>query len=154
MNMATHSSKLVIFGMLLAFSAVHYAHPQEQPQRPPKLIIDTDVAEGKEEEANVEQPKEYNPLLASQNLKVGNYYFKKRNYDAAIQRYLDAIGFQPNLSDAYTALARAYEKNGNLSKAIRVFKEFVQKNPDSPKVAEFQTQAEKLEKKQSQPSKD
>jgi pentatricopeptide repeat protein len=154
MNKAMCFPKLVVLGLLLACSTAQYTHSQEQSRRPPKLIIDTDVAEGKEEEAKAEQPKEYNPLLASQNFKVGNYYYKKKNYDAAIQRYLDAIGFQPNLSDAYTALARAYEKNGNLSKAIQVFKEFVQKNPDSPRVAEFQMQAEKLEKKQSSPSKD
>lgn len=136
--------------MLLACSLILNAFPQEQPRRRPELIVDTDVAEGKEEE-KVEQPKEYNPQLASQNLKVGNYYFKKKNYDAAIQRYIEAIGFQPNLSEAYSALARAYEKNGSLSKAIQAFKAFIQNNPDSPKVAEFQAQAEKLQKKQSPP---
>jgi pentatricopeptide repeat protein len=153
MNKATYLSKLVLFGVLLACSTLQDSHSQEQPRRTPRLIIDTDVAEGKEEESKAEQPKEYNPALASQNLKVGDYYFRKKNYDAAIERYLEAIGFQPSLSDAYTALARAYEKNGNLSKAIQVFKEFVQKNPDSPKVVEFQSQAEKLEKKQPLPSK-
>jgi len=153
MNKMMGSVKLLIFGMLLVCSTTHVMVSQEQPQRRPELIIDTDIAEGKEEETEVEEPKEYNPLLASQNLKVGNYYFKKKNYDAAIQRYLEAIGFQPNLSDAYTALARAYEKNGSLSKAIQVFREFIQKNPDSPKVAEFQAQAEKLERKQPSPPK-
>jgi len=153
MNKMTGFSKFIVLGMLAAFSATLSINTQAQSRRRPELIRDTDIAEGKEEETNVEELKEYDPLLAAQNLKVGNYYFKKKNYDAAIQRYLDAIASQPDLIDAYAALARAYEKNGSPSKAIQVFKEFIQKNPDSPKVADFKTEAEKLEKKQSPPPK-
>jgi len=154
MNKMTGFSRFIVLGLLAACSTTLSINTQAQSRRRPELIRDTDIAEGKEEETNVEELKEYDPILASQNLKVGNYYFKKKNYDAAIQRYLDAIASQPDLIDAYAALARAYEKNGNLSKAIQAFKEFIQKNPDSPKVADFKSEAEKLEKKQSPPSKD
>jgi len=154
MNKMTGFSRFIVLGLLAACSTTLSINTQAQSRRRPELIRDTDIAEGKEEETNVEELKEYDPILASQNLKVGNYYFKKKNYDAAIQRYLDAIASQPDLIDAYAALARAYEKNGNLSKAIQAFKVFIQKNPDSPKVADFKSEAEKLEKKQSPPSKD
>jgi len=148
-------SKFALLSMLLAISTTVAVYTQTKSERKPALIRDTDIADQKDEdETKAEEPKEYNPRLASQNLKVGNYYYKQKNYDAAIQRYLEAIGFQPSLADAYTALARAYEKNGRLSKAIQAYKEFVQKNPESPKVAEFQEQAEKLEKMQAPPLKD
>jgi pentatricopeptide repeat protein len=148
----TTFSRFVIIAALFVVSTTSAGFFQVRSQRRPELIRDTEKSEETEEETEVEKPKEYNPLLASQNLKVGNYYFKKKNYDAAIQRYLDAIGFQPGLSDAYEALARAYERNGSLSKAIEVFKEFIRKNPESPKVAEFQAQADKLQKKQPAPA--
>jgi pentatricopeptide repeat protein len=141
--------RLILFGGLFVFPTAVAGYSQVHPQRRPELIRDTDAAEGKaeEEEPEVEKPKELDPLRASQNLKIGNYYFKRKNYDAAIQRYQDAIGYQPDLTDAYEALARAYERNGNLSKAIDVFKEFIRKHPDSPKVTEFQARADKLAKR-------
>ena len=118
---------------------------QSRPPRKPELIIDTETADNPES-ADDTKPKEYNPLLASQNVNIGNFYFKRKNYGAAIQRYLAAMEYQPNSTDACEGLARAYEKNGDIPKAVSTYKNFVEKNPDSPKVAEFRTKAEKLEK--------
>jgi tetratricopeptide (TPR) repeat protein len=148
MKKALKLPRIALLGILFAISAFVPGYAQTQSQRRPALIRDTDVADQKEvEETKAEEPKEYNPELASQNLKVGNFYYKQKNYDAAIQRYLEAIGFQPGLADAYEALAQAYERNGSLSKAIQALREFIQKNPESPKVPEFREQAERLEKK-------
>jgi tetratricopeptide (TPR) repeat protein len=118
---------------------------QSHNSRRPQIIRDTDTAEGKES-TDTEKPKEPNPLLAEQNVNIGNFYFKKKNYIAAIQRYLEAIEYQPNLTRAYEALVRAYEKNGEPDKAINACKDFIQKNPDSPKSAEFRSRMAKLEK--------
>jgi tetratricopeptide (TPR) repeat protein len=120
---------------------------QSPPQsRKPALIRDTDKAEGKDE-ADANQPKEFNPLLSEKNLKIGDFYFKRKNYIAAIQRYKDAVDYQPNHTEAYQALGRAYEKNGDPTKAADVYRDFIQKNPDSPKIAEFRSKIAKLEKK-------
>jgi tetratricopeptide (TPR) repeat protein len=116
-----------------------------EPQQRPALIRDTDTAEGKEE-AEAEKPKEYNPLLATQNLNVGNFYYKKKNYQAAIQRYLEAIAYQPGFVAAYEALVRTYDKEGTPSKTIQVLKDFISKNPDSPKARDFRARLAKLEK--------
>jgi tetratricopeptide (TPR) repeat protein len=110
------------------------------------LIRDTATAEGKdEEEAAKEKP--YDPLMAEKSAKIGDFYFKKKNYAAAIQRYLEAISYQPNLIRAYEGLARAYEKNGKTDKAAEVYRDFLRKYPDSKKYAEFSARLEKLEKK-------
>lgn len=112
----------------------------------PRLIRDTDVAEGKEE---TETPavKEPNPALAEQNITVGNYYLKRQNYAAAIQRFLEAIEYKKDSIKAYEGLVRAYEKNGDILKAIGACKGFLEKNPDSPKASEFRNKLAKLEKK-------
>jgi tetratricopeptide (TPR) repeat protein len=112
---------------------------------PPALIRDTDKAEGKDE-ADATKPKDYNPLEAERNVRIGDFYVKRKNYTAAIQRYRDAVDYQPNLIKAYDALGRAYEKTGAIDKAKEVYREFIQKNPDSAKVPEFHVRLAKLEK--------
>jgi tetratricopeptide (TPR) repeat protein len=119
---------------------------QATSRKPPALIRDTDTAEGKES-ADVPAIKERNPALSEKNLNIGNTYFKMKNYVAAIRRYLDAIEYQPDSIRACDALARAYEKNGQPDKAIAAYKEFVEKNPNSPKAPEFRIRLAKLEKK-------
>jgi tetratricopeptide (TPR) repeat protein len=113
--------------------------------RRPELIRDTDTAEEKDA-ADTAVAKEPNPLLSEQNLNIGNFYYKKKNYTAAIRRYLEAIDYQPNSVRAYDALARAYEKNDQAEKAIAAYKEFIKKNPDSPKLPDVRMKLAKLEK--------
>ena len=133
--------------VFLLLSLTLPAFSQSHNSRRPELIRDTDEAEGKESAGDAATPKEKNPMLAEQNVNIGDFYLKKKNYDAAIQRYLEAIEYQPSLIRAYEALARAYERKGEPAKAINAYKDFIQKNPDSPKIAEFRTRLAKLEKK-------
>ena len=119
---------------------------QSASRTPPPLIRDTDTAEGKEI-TDASTPKEPDPILSEQNLKIGNFYYKQKNYAAAISRYLEAIAYQPDSIHAYDALTRAYEKNDQPDKAIAAYKQFIEKNPNSPKTAEFFKRLEKLEKK-------
>ena len=78
------------------------AGAQARPSRP-ALIRDTDTAEGKNE-AEAAKEKPFNPLEAERHFRVGEFYAKRKNYAAAIQRYLDAIQYQPNLVKAHLAL--------------------------------------------------
>ena len=111
----------------------------------PALIRDTEKAEGKEESEETKE-KPFNPHEAEKSLKIGDFYFKKKNYEAAIQRYLEAIQYQPTLVAGYEALGRAYERNGEGEKAATVYKDFIQKNPSSPRVTDFQSKIQRLTK--------
>jgi tetratricopeptide (TPR) repeat protein len=117
----------------------------QNARKPPVLIKDTDIAEGIEHEEEAE-PKELNPLLAKENLEIGDFYYKRKNYRAAIHRYLEALEYQPDLIKAFEALARAYEKNDEIDKAIDTYKDFLEKYPDSPKVSDFRSKLANLEK--------
>jgi len=128
---------------------------QTRPQKPPALIRDTGVAEGKTN-PEVAKEKEYNPLKAEQNLKIGDFYFKQGNYIAAIGRYQDAIEYQPNLVAAHDALGRAYEKKADKDKtpeerkadrdkALAVYKNFLKSYPTSPIAAEFRARCDRLQ---------
>lgn len=130
---------------LFLTALAHIGNSQQTPPRkPPALIRDTGVAEGKAEAETVIK-KEYNPLLAEKNLKIADQYMKKRNYDAAISRYQDAIEFQPSLVAAYEGLGRAYEKKGDKVKAVAVYRDFLTKYPDSPEASKFKSRSAKFE---------
>ncbi len=115
----------------------------------PVIIRDTDISEGVVDEEQPE-PKERNPDLAKENIEIGDFYFKKKNYDAAISRYLTAIEYQADSVRAYDSLAKAYEKGGKLPEAMRAIKKFLEINPDSPECDDFRKKLEKLEKNPSQ----
>jgi tetratricopeptide (TPR) repeat protein len=140
------SQSLLISLTLLLFFAVHPSMAQPQRSQKPSLVRDTAVAEGIDETQEV-KAKEPNPALAAENLKVGDFYYKKKNYPAAIQRYLDAIEYQQDSIPAHEALARAYEKNGDISKAIQILKIIIEKNPESSKSPEIRSRIVQLEKK-------
>ncbi len=143
--MMTNLIRPAIWMLMGVLAGPAVAVPQARPQRP-ALIRDTDTAEGKdEEEAAKEKP--FNPLEAEKSLKIGDFYFKSKNYDAAILRYMEALEYQPNRFDAWEALARAYEKKGSREKAIRVYRDFLEKHPDSSRAKEFREKLARLEKK-------
>jgi tetratricopeptide (TPR) repeat protein len=106
----------------------------------PVLIRDTDKAEGKEE-PEVDKPKDYNPLLAAKSLKIGDFYYKRKNYEGAIERYLEALDYQPNLVVARENLERA------CTKAVQDYQEYIRKHPEAPDLSEKRERAAKLEKK-------
>jgi len=126
---------------------------QDPPRKPPKLIRDTGVAEGKTD-AETAKKKEFNPMLAEENLQIGNFYYKRGNYPAALERYRDAVEYQPNLIAARDAMGRAverlgrdHEKKRETDKALALYKEFLALFPDAPKSAEFKSKIASLEKK-------
>ena len=129
---------------LLLFSSLS-AVAGAQSSQEPRLIRDTDIAEG-EEKTETPTVKEPNPKLAERDITIGNFYMKKKNYPAAIQRYLEAIEYKKDSNQAYDGLIRAYEKNGEIRNAISACKGFLEKNPDSPKASEFRDKLAKLEK--------
>ena len=135
---------LLLFGFFLL--PIQPVAAQSASRKPPALIRDTDTAEGKES-ADVSTSKELDPILSEQNLNIGNFYFKKKNYAAAIRRYLEAIEYQPDSIRAYDALTRAYEKDNQPDKAIAAYKQFIEKYPNSPKCLEFSARLTKLENK-------
>lgn len=138
------SAVVRIAGFLL-ISAVIPAQDVPQTTRKPVLIIDTDIAEGKESEP--EPPKTLDPAQSKKNLDIGNTYFRQRNYSAAISRYIEAIEWYEDSIPAHEALARAYEKSGEIAKAIQTLETVIEKNPDSPKNKGLQSKIINLRKK-------
>jgi len=95
------------------------AEPAGQEQLPP-------------EEDESLKPKEYafNPLQAQHDLQIGNYYFKKGNYKAAMSRFREATRWNPGYAEAYLRLGESEEKLHDKPAARQAYAKYLELSPD------------------------
>ncbi len=125
------------FLLLLLFYGTLAAQEQERHQKP--VLIRADVTK-----EPVEEVVQHDPLKAQRSLEVGDFYFKRRNFKAARDRYREAIRYNNKLALAYSKLVRTLEKMKEFSQAIEVCSEFIENNPDSGKLSDFEKKAAHL----------
>jgi len=73
------------------------------------------------------QPK-WDPVRAEKDIEVGNYYMKRHNFDAAIDRFQDAIEAHPNYALPFKLLGEAQEKKGLRAEAIKSYTRYLEIN--------------------------
>ncbi len=96
---------------------------------------------------DVQEFHAYDPHKAAKSLEIGDFYFKRKNYKAAIERYHEALGYKPD--DAVTTfhLARAFEESGNYMEARKNYQGYLKILPHGPNANEAQHAIEKLQQK-------
>ena len=82
-------------------------------------------------------PATPDPAKADEEIKVGDFYFKRDNYRAAIGRYREALWHRPDSPLIYEKLIRAYEKNKEEVNARKLMQEYVEKFPSGKKTVEY-----------------
>ncbi len=95
--------------------------------------------------AQAEEEIEFNPLKAEKNLEVGQYYLKKGNYDAAIDRLKDALKYKSNFAAPHRLLGEAYEKKNRPEDAVKHLKRYLEILPSAEDAKKVQKRIEKLE---------
>ncbi len=97
------------------------------------------------EEDNSFKPRTYdfNPLKASQSITAGNFYFDKKNYSAAKNRYVDATLYDPGNGEAFQKLGEAQEKLHNFKAALEAYKKFFDMEPTSKEIPVIKKRMEK-----------
>ncbi len=68
----------------------------------------------------------FDPLRAAKAFEVGEFYMRRKNYDAAINRFEEAVYFKPNFARAYLRLGEAYEKALRPVDALRAYRKYVE----------------------------
>jgi tetratricopeptide (TPR) repeat protein len=108
---------LVLAGALCAQEPKKPPEPKEQ--QPP------------EEDESI-APKEYsfNPLEAAHDLQIGNYYFKKGNYKAALGRFREATLWNPTNAEAFLRLGNSEEKLRDKPAALQAYAKYLELAPD------------------------
>src|SRR5260370_20306645 len=86
----------------------------------------------------------WDPHKAAKDVEVGDFYFKRKNYHAALERYKEALVYKPNDALANFRLAECLEKTGNPSEAVTPYSEYLKILPHGPLSADAQNALEPL----------
>jgi tetratricopeptide (TPR) repeat protein len=83
-------------------------------------------------DSGVDEFTPWNPMKAMKDIEVGDYYYKKENYHAAISRYREALEFKPHDAEASVKLAEALNKTGDTAGAIENYEAYLKILPHGP----------------------
>jgi len=100
-----------------------------------------------------DQPK-WDPLRAENDIEVGQHYMHKGDYDAAIDRFQDAIEAKPGYAIPFRYLGEAQEKKGLKKQAIKSYQRYLDLYPRAEDAAKIKKKLEKLYKETEKEKKD
>jgi tetratricopeptide (TPR) repeat protein len=89
----------------------------------------------------------WDPHKAAKDVEVGDFYFKRKNYRAAIARYQDALLWKDNDAESNFRLGQAFEKIDDSAQAAVHYQAYLKILPHGPYAAEAQKALEKLKQK-------
>ena len=90
------------------------------------------VVDAEDAASDVQELRAWDPHKAAKDVEVGDFYFKRKNYRAALERYKEALVYKPNDALANFRLAECFEKTGNPSDAIAHYQEYLKILPHGP----------------------
>jgi Flp pilus assembly protein TadD len=79
---------------------------------------------------------EWNPMRAMKDVEVGDYYYRRENYKAALSRYREALQFKPHDAVATFKLAQTLEKTKEFEQARAQYEEYLAILKDGPNAPE------------------
>jgi tetratricopeptide (TPR) repeat protein len=109
--------------------------PQESSSKPASPPNDDmkpkSSAKQKKDTATKNAPDQpaWDPLRAEKDLEVGQYYMRKGDVDAAIDRFQDATNAKPGYAIPFRFLAEAQEKKGLKKQAIKSYQRYLDLYP-------------------------
>ncbi len=110
-----------------------------KPKPPAKQKKDTATRNAPDQPA-------WDPLRAEKDLEVGQYYMKKGDLDAAIDRFQDAIVAKPGYAVPFKYLGEAQEKKGLRKQAIKSYQRYLDLYPHAEDGDKVRKRIEKLHK--------
>ena len=113
----------------------------DQKEHPSSGVAVSDMEDAA---SDVQEMHPWDPHRAAKDIEVGDFYFKKKNYRAALDRYKDALIYKPNDAVAQYRLAECLDKTGNGSEAVTHYQEYLKILPHGPFAVEAQKALERL----------
>lgn len=86
----------------------------------------------------------YNPYRADNDIQVGEYYLKLKDYKGALARFQDALEYKPNDAMANLRMAECYEKMNDPGQAAVHYREYLRILPNGPESKKAHKALEKL----------
>ena len=114
------------------------APPRSEPTPAPRgpedsSSRDSDVVPAPEEpDDSVTEFRPWDPHRAQKDVEIGDFYFKRENYRAALSRYCEALTYKPKDALATFRVAEALDKSGDLAGARTYYQEYLKILPRGP----------------------
>ena len=102
------------------------------------------VVDAEDSASDVQEMRPWDPHKAAKDVEVGDFYFKRKNYHAALERYKEALIYKPNDAVANFRLAECLEKTGNPSEALVHYQEYLKILPHGPLAPDAERALERL----------
>src|SRR4029077_13351920 len=96
------------------------------------------ISDAQEAPSDVQELHPWDPHKAAKDVEVGDYYFKRKNYKAAVERYKHALIYKQNDAIATFRLAESLDKTGNSGEAITYYQNYLKILPHGPYAADAQ----------------
>ena len=93
---------------------------------------------------NAEDQPMWDPLRAEKDLEVGQYYMRKGDLDAAMDRFEDAILAKPGYAIPFRHLGEAQEKKGLKRDALKSYTRYLELLPHAEDRSRIEKRIEKL----------
>jgi tetratricopeptide (TPR) repeat protein len=108
------------------------------------------VADMEEEDSldttGIQEVKPWNPMKSMKDVEVGDFYFKRKNYRAALERYKEALYYKDNDALASLRLAECQEKLGDKSESRKYYEQYLKILPEGEFAKEAHAGLERLDK--------
>jgi tetratricopeptide (TPR) repeat protein len=93
---------------------------------------------------DIQEMHPWNPYRAMKDDEVGDFYFRRKNYRAALARYQDALLWKEKDAVANFRMAQCYEKLDEPEDALTHYREYLKILPEGPLAKEAQKALQKL----------
>jgi tetratricopeptide (TPR) repeat protein len=103
------------------------------------------VAEADTSPGGIGEFRSWDPHKAAKDIEVGDFYFKRKSYRAAEERYREALTYKKDDAVATIRLAISLEKLGVLDDARAEYESYLRILPHGPEAAEAQKALNRLQ---------
>lgn len=121
---------------------VDLSPPKDDEKNHP--ISAASVSEAQEAPSDVQELHPWDPHKAAKDVEVGDFYFRRKNYKAAIERYKDALIYKQDDAIATYRLAESLDKTGNSADAVNYYRGYLKILPHGPYAGDAQKAIDRL----------
>lgn len=95
-------------------------------------VSDATEDDSSADSSDVQEMHPWDPHKALKDIEVGDFYFKRKNYKAAMSRYREALVYKDNDAIANFRLAECLEKFNKLDEARQHYQQYLKILPHGP----------------------
>lgn len=140
----TAAAILVVANGLLAGSVVALGTRAQEPKPGESSSKQKPNSQTDNATKNAPDQPMWDPLRAEKDLEVGQFYMRKGDVDAAIDRFQDAILAKPGYAIPFRYLGEAQEKKGLKREAIKSYTRYLDLYPHAEDKEKIQKKIDKL----------